>query len=443
MGTFNILTLRKTDRFHKVTEMSLLSKVLVGLAGTALAQEAATEEQPMKRTYVTSFGNNLINEDAPVWEMEFEAGDDEEAQRIAEEESIEALMMKDDLGQMLLQLEQVLEQRQSSLARRGGEMSEGDLESLNQLRRFKNLKAMVMSMQPAEVTVFGRYCYYGCWCLPQGQHNLASGYGQPVDPVDAVCKEFALCYKCIDIDFGGSCNPEKRGYKWGKTYDSQGQQIDVRCKNDHTQGPSHRCARFVCECDRILAVGLSQVYSYWNITYHARWTPLTPNDPGYFVKEDDCITVSGEYRQDACCGSYGAATHDVHQMSNAHQGKYPIKPYSRRPYARTTPTNGCCQDAAIFDTTNQECFILPDDYHAIHHDKHYANGTLIDAATFNVNSGQNKWFGADAPDRDAVGDLDVSPDVQVFPIGGCGTAGGTVVAADAFNDWGTNYYQKK
>merc|ERR1712019_99022 len=202
-------------------------------------------------TYVTSFGNPGVNDSMPVWEMEFTAHDDEEAQRMAEEDSIEALMMKDDLGQMLLQLEQVLEQRMSSLARRGGEMSEGDLESLNQLRRFKNLKAMVMSMQPAEVTVFGRYCYYGCWCLPQGQHNLASGYGQPVDPVDAVCKEFALCYKCIDIDFGGSCNPEKRGYKWGKTYDSNGQQIDVRCKNNHNDGPSHRCARFVCECDRI------------------------------------------------------------------------------------------------------------------------------------------------------------------------------------------------
>ena len=164
--------------------MSLLSKsVLLGLASTGLAQEAASssEEAPMLRTYVTSFGD-AESETMPVWEMEFEAHDDEEAQQVAEENSIEALMMKDDLGQMLLQLEQVLEQRMSSLARRGGEMSEGDLESLNQLRRFKNLKAMVMSMQPAEVTVFGRYCYYGCWCLPQGQHNLASGYGAPVAP---------------------------------------------------------------------------------------------------------------------------------------------------------------------------------------------------------------------------------------------------------------------
>jgi hypothetical protein len=250
--------------------MSKLSKLLVGLmAGAAFAD----------KTYVTTFGDK--ESDGPVWEMEFDAESDDQARDLAEKDSIEKLMMNDDLGQMLLQLEQVLEQRQSNLARRGGEMSEGDLDSLNQLRRFKNLKAMVMSLQPPEVVVFGRYCYYGCWCLPQGQHNLASGYGSPVDAIDAVCKEFALCYKCLDIDFGGACNPEKRGYKWKKIKELTApfDAYDVQCMNDHTIGPSHRCARYTCECDRILAVGLAEVYAVWNITFHARWTPLQPSDP--------------------------------------------------------------------------------------------------------------------------------------------------------------------
>lgn len=325
-------------------------------------------------------------------------------------------------------------------------MSEGDIESLNQLRRFKNLKAMVMSLQPSNVTIFGRYCYYGCWCLPQGQHNLASGFGQPVDPIDAVCKEFTLCYKCIDIDFGGSCNPEKRGYKWGRSFDSEGNQIDIRCKNNHNDGPSHRCARFVCECDRVLAVGLSHVWMYWERRYHARWTRLKPGDEGFWSKDEDgCPTVDGLYRQDACCGAYGAATHDVHQMSNAHTGKYPIKPYSRRPYATSNPNNGCCQDAAIYDITNQECCVLADDYHAIHPDKHYANGTLIDDGSYGnfAKNHPDRWFGADGPDNDQVGDLDTNPDVQVFPIGGCVSAGGSIVGPDAVNDWGNSYYEKK
>jgi hypothetical protein len=302
-------------------------------------------------TYVTTYGDD----NGPQWEMEFEANDDDAAAAQAEEDSIEKLMMNDDLGQMLLQLEQVLETRQSSLMRRGGEMSAGDQTSLDQLRRFKNLKAMVMTLQPAEVTVFGRYCYYGCWCLPQGQHNLASGYGAPVDAVDAVCKEFALCYKCIDLDFGGSCNPEKRGYKWQKVRDANNIPIDLQCMNDPTVGSSHRCARYICECDRILALGLSVTYASWNITFHARWTPLSPSDPGFFDKGQDCVVSGGDYRQDDCCGAYGTASTTV-----VLDGTCPFAISMRRPYATTNPRNGCCQDVFVYDVVNQECCIADD-----------------------------------------------------------------------------------
>jgi hypothetical protein len=322
---------------------------MLKLAATGLLASYAAAN-----TYVTTFGDGGDN--GPQWEMSFDAADDAEAAEIAERDSIEKLMMNDDLGQMLLQLEQVLEQRQESLGRRGGKMSESDTTSLAQLRRFKNLKAMVMTLQPASITVFGRYCYYGCWCLPQGQHNLASGYGSPVDAVDAVCKEFALCYKCIDIDFGGSCNPEKRGYKWGKIRDANNIVIDLECKNDVSVGSSHRCARYICECDRILAVGLSHVHAVWNITYHARWTPLTPSDAGFFDKGQDCVVTGGNFRQDDCCGAYGSASTVMQQAL----GSYPFSPNMRRPYATTNPTNGCCQDVFVYDTANQECCIAAD-----------------------------------------------------------------------------------
>jgi len=259
---------------------------------------------------------------------------------------------------------------------------------------------------------------------------LASGYGAPVDRVDAVCKEFALCYKCIDIDFGGACNPEKRGYKWGKVRDANNTAIDVMCKNNHNEGPAHRCARFTCECDRVLAIGLATVYADWNITFHARWTPLAPSDPGYFSKETDCITIAGQYTQDQCCGAYGAATHDVHQMSNAHTGQYPLKPYPRRPYSTQNPSNGCCQDAAIYDINNQECCVLPDNFHAEHPDKHFPDGSLIP--------------GIDrSPDSSSDGDLDLSSDVEVVPVGSCAGLGGTVVAEDDLGDWGPGTYAKK
>ena len=36
-------------------------------------------------------------------------------------------------------------------------------------RKFRNLKILVLWMQ--ESKRFGRYCYYGCYCLPEGSHK--------------------------------------------------------------------------------------------------------------------------------------------------------------------------------------------------------------------------------------------------------------------------------
>lgn len=195
---------------------------------------------------------------------------------------------------------------------------------------------MVMVLQPMNITIFGRYCYYGCWCLPNGQHNLAAGFGQPVDPIDEVCKEFSLCYKCIDIDFAGTCDVETRGYQWARNR-VNGVTVDVTCKNDPTINQNHRCARYLCECDRILAVGLGMFHWHWNISFHARW--------GAFDRLANCIPGGGDYRQDACCGGYGTATQYWGQPQVAY----------RRPYASSNPATACCQDVYYYDFLNQDC----------------------------------------------------------------------------------------
>lgn len=221
--------------------------------------------------------------------------------------------------------------------------ADGELDSeLATIKRFKNLKAMVMSMQPPEVTIFGRYCYYGCWCLPNGQHNLAAGYGAPVDPIDQVCKEFALCYKCIELDFGGACQPEKRGYRWGPHTTTMGVVYDVYCKDDATIGPTHRCKRYTCECDRVLAVGLAATWAVWNESFHARW--------GSFDREANCESDCGQncYPQDDCCGAYGSASSSLSYAT------------TRRPYATTNPSSGCCQDVFYYDVNTHVCCVADD-----------------------------------------------------------------------------------
>ena len=50
-------------------------------------------------------------------------------------------------------------------------------------RKFRQLKIIVLWLQKEQR--FGRYCYYGCHCLPEGSHYLgANTYGEPVDNID-------------------------------------------------------------------------------------------------------------------------------------------------------------------------------------------------------------------------------------------------------------------
>jgi len=68
--------------------------------------------------------------------------------------------------------------------------------TLIQERKFRNLKILVLYLQKEKK--FGRYCYYGCHCLPEGSHDLANGgYGKPRDNIDGSCRRFGQCYKCL------------------------------------------------------------------------------------------------------------------------------------------------------------------------------------------------------------------------------------------------------
>ena len=50
-------------------------------------------------------------------------------------------------------------------------------------RKFRQLKILVLWLQ--KQPRFGNYCYYGCYCLPEGAHDLSGGgYGEPVDMID-------------------------------------------------------------------------------------------------------------------------------------------------------------------------------------------------------------------------------------------------------------------
>ena len=51
---------------------------------------------------------------------------------------------------------------------------------------------------PKYEPVFSKYCFYGCWCMPSGGADINRVWGQPVDEIDATCRDMQLRVKLIN-----------------------------------------------------------------------------------------------------------------------------------------------------------------------------------------------------------------------------------------------------
>lgn len=160
----------------------------------------------------------------------------------------------------------------------------------DQLRKFRQLKIAVLWLQKEQK--FGRYCYYGCYCLPEGSHNIASGgYGKPLDEIDQACADFKQCYKCLIDEHGSTrvCKGEEVGYRFDLIINSDGTK-DIKCTNK-----VNSCRYNVCQCDKALAKKLAQHEDKWDETLHSV--------KGGFKREDQCHRRGGAgHKFEECCG---------------------------------------------------------------------------------------------------------------------------------------------
>merc|ERR1719361_2438269 len=169
--------------------------------------------------------------------------------------------------------------------------------SPGQTRNFRNLKVLVLWLQIADQ--FGRYCYYGCYCLPEGSHNIAAGgYGKPLDPIDQSCFDFKQCYRCLidehkdqhqNKSHDGACRGEEIGYAYELMEDQDGVK-SIDCLNK-----AGSCRRNICECDKALAVKFAKHEDSWNENYHT--------NKGGFDREANCHRGSGGVQFEECCGN--------------------------------------------------------------------------------------------------------------------------------------------
>merc|ERR1712176_1306105 len=140
------------------------------------------------------------------------------------------------------------------------------------IQRFLQLKYAILFLQKHKK--FGRYCFYGCWCLPNGSSDLGFGTGPPIDDIDRSCREFATCYNCLyNTEIGRGCDEDRPGrYTIKGRMDPVTKQKYLMCMD-----PPGSCKRMRCECDKNLAEKLQEYESQWNIQNHRRWEVLPLN----------------------------------------------------------------------------------------------------------------------------------------------------------------------
>jgi len=137
------------------------------------------------------------------------------------------------------------------------------------IMKYMQLKFSITFLQKNKMV--GRYCFYGCWCLPVGAGKAMMGYGVPVDDIDRSCREYTTCYNCL---YNQEINGE-RCDEWA----AMQQRYRITGNQDPTTGaitlfcqdPQGSCARSRCECDKALSEKLSDHENKWNMANHHKW----------------------------------------------------------------------------------------------------------------------------------------------------------------------------
>jgi len=198
-------------------------------------------------------------------------------------------------------------------------------------RKLKQLKMLVLWLQPEHR--FARYCYYGCWCLPDTDHaDFTPRFGKPVDEIDMSCKKMSQCYECAKMDHGEECDSSSIGYKYelhtdpNRPNDHWGNSITCL---DNPVGKKS-CRRSICECDKKLAEDLRTNFGFWKQGHH--------QTQGGFD--------TSACQVDRCQGGNCQARGPVECCGNADEPRFPFR------------TNGglrkCCGNKT-YDSSLQEC----------------------------------------------------------------------------------------
>lgn len=174
-------------------------------------------------------------------------------------------------------------------------LEEAETNSLLQIRKLLQLKTLVTTLLDDSSIDFDRFCFYGCYCLPDAAiHDSSPGAGQPVDQIDNSCKELKQCYQCANRDTqedkGDECHQDA-AYSVNPLTDNFGKIYDYQCTNRENS-----CRWRICQCDRAFAHKIKAEHDEWNVQNHK---VLGGFDRGQCQSD---LPTRGAGKQ--CCGNY-------------------------------------------------------------------------------------------------------------------------------------------
>ena len=178
-------------------------------------------------------------------------------------------------------------------------------ELLGHLRRLKQISRLIAYKRGSFRRV-SRLFAYGCWCLPRGGALFDTGKGEPVDNIDDQCYKMSKCEACLQLDFGLTCDPTSKGYRF-EGFNGPGVNAGFKCLD-----PEGTCARAICECDVNLA---NNVFEYLETDYVRKYS--NKEDPVRHSFEENCQLPSKSQRMlSDSSDSSGSQKQETTTMSN-------------------------------------------------------------------------------------------------------------------------------
>lgn len=188
------------------------------------------------------------------------------------------------------------------------EMSNKEIRTILAKGNVLNLHAMISFLIGPEAnevqrgsTPQSKYANYGCYCSPhqeQMSDALWLGKGEPVDEIDATCKQLWFGYKCLVKDHGDYCDSSK-SYSWEITEDGEIHCVDYKgtCKGD------------LCRLDLEFTKKIKSMSELWIPDFHMDYGFDRKTDcKGSTKYKDESLKIDGYARppkpnpETKCCG---------------------------------------------------------------------------------------------------------------------------------------------